>query len=52
MSRLADEIMNEYFKKKYYSKRKRQKCTDKKCIECKLLSICTETEKDEHKRGD
>ncbi|HJJ05787.1 MAG TPA: hypothetical protein OIM45_08155 [Clostridiaceae bacterium] len=47
MSRLADEIMSEYFKKKYYSKRKRQKCTDKKCIECKLRIVCEGWEENE-----
>lgn len=46
-SYLANEIMNEYNRKKYYANKRRQKCKDKKCIECKLRIVCEGWEENE-----
>lgn len=50
-SYIADSIMNEYYRQKYYVKRKREKCKDKKCTECKFIDICIEGEKDGRERN-
>lgn len=35
MSRIADEIVEEYKRRKAFEKKQREKCTSKKCKECK-----------------
>lgn len=40
-SYIADSIVNEYKRKQYYAKRRREKCKDKKCTECKYIDVCT-----------
>lgn len=40
-SYIADSIVNEYKRKQYYAKRRREKCRNKKCTECKYIDICT-----------
>lgn len=42
---LAGQIIDEYRRKQYYAKKRREKCKDKKCEECKFVSVCTETGK-------
>lgn len=42
MSRIADEIVEEYKRRKAFEKKQRQKCNNKKCNECRYERICTE----------
>lgn len=42
---LAGQIIDEYRRKQYYAKKRREKCKDKKCTECKFVSVCTEIDK-------
>ncbi|MCI8587928.1 MAG: hypothetical protein HFJ49_04895 [Clostridia bacterium] len=51
MSRIADEIVKEYKIKKLFEKKRREKCTNKKCKECKYETICTESETKHYKIG-
>lgn len=46
-SYIADSIVNEYNRKQYYAKKRREKCKNKKCTECKYIDICRESEKNE-----
>lgn len=46
-SYIADSIVNEYNRKQYYAKKRREKCKNIKCTECKYIDICTESEKNE-----
>ena len=46
-SYIADSIVNEYNRKQYYAKKRREKCKDIKCTECKYIDICTKSEKNE-----
>lgn len=41
---IADEIDWEYKLKKKYERRRAQRCKDRKCAECNLKDICTESE--------
>ena len=41
--------MDEYRRKQYYAKKRREMCKDKKCEQCKFASICTETLKKTNK---
>lgn len=41
---IADEIDWEYKLKKKYAGRRAQRCKDRKCAECELKDICTESE--------
>lgn len=43
MSRIADEIVEEYKRRKAFEKKQREKC-NKKCKECKYEGICTQNE--------
>ena len=45
-SYIADSIVNEYNRKQYYAKRRREKCKNIKCTECKYIDICKEGVKD------
>ena len=45
-SYIADSIVNEYKRKQYYAKKRREKCKNKKCTECKYIEVCTEGGKD------
>ena len=40
-SYIADSIVNEYNRKQKYAKKRREKCKNKKCTECKYIDICT-----------
>ncbi len=42
---LAGQIMDEYRRKKYYANKRRQKCKDKNCEECRFRDVCIEGEK-------
>lgn len=44
---IADEIDWEYKLKKKYAGRRAQRCKDRKCAECELKDICTESERRE-----
>lgn len=44
MSRIADEIVEEYKRRKAFEKKQREKC-NKKCTECRYERICTESER-------
>ena len=44
-SYIADSIVNEYNRKQKYAKKRREKCKNKKCTECKYIDICTEGNK-------
>ncbi|MCI8486048.1 MAG: hypothetical protein HFJ20_02940 [Clostridia bacterium] len=37
---LAGQIMDEYRRIQYYAKKRREKCKDKKCEQCKFKDIC------------
>jgi hypothetical protein len=41
-SYIATEIDREYKLKKYYENKKRNKCKEKPCEQCKAFSVCTE----------
>lgn len=45
-SYIADSIVNEYNRKKQYAKKRREKCKNIKCTECKYIEVCTEGGKD------
>lgn len=49
-SYIADSIVNEYKRKQYYAKRRREKCKNKKCAECKYIDICLESGVDQDER--
>lgn len=40
-SYIADSIVNEYNRKQQYAKKRREKCKNIKCTECKYINICT-----------
>ena len=44
-SYIVDSIVNEYNRKQYYAKRRREKCKNIKCTECRYIDICTEGNK-------
>ena len=46
-SYIADSIVNEYNRKQKYAKKRREKCKNIKCTECKYIDVCTEGGKDE-----
>ena len=46
-SYIADSIVNEYNIKQKYAKKRREKCKNTKCTECKYIDVCTEGGKDE-----
>lgn len=43
-SYIANEIDNEYRRRKAYEKAKRQKCKEKECINCQYSKICEDKE--------
>lgn len=45
MSYIANEIIEDYKRRKAFEKRKRANCKDKKCKECDYEIICTESER-------
>ena len=45
-SYIADSIVNEYNRKQKYAKKRREKCKNKECTECKYIEVCTEGGKD------
>lgn len=46
---IANEIDQEYRRKKFYESRNKQKCKNKSCKECSIKKNCTEGGKDEEK---
>lgn len=44
-SYIADSIVNEYNRKQKYAKKRREKCKNKKCTECKYIDVCMEGNK-------
>lgn len=40
----ASIVDNEYRTRKAYKRRRREKCKDKKCIECEYHKVCEEGE--------
>lgn len=41
---IANYIMQEYKLKQAYAKKKREKCKEKQCIECKYFNVCSDIE--------
>ena len=50
-SYIADSIVNEYNRKQYYAKKRREKCKNKKCTECKYIDICLASRVDQDERN-
>ncbi len=46
---IANEIDQEYRRKKFYESRNKQKCKNKSCKECSIRKNCTEGGKDGEK---
>lgn len=44
-SYIAEQIDREYRRKQLINRKRSEKCKDKKCVDCKYIKICTESEK-------
>lgn len=44
-SYIAEQIDREYRRKQAISRKRSEKRKDKKCVDCKCIKVCTESEK-------
>ena len=43
-SYIAAEIDRDYKREQFYKRKKREKCKEKECANCKFFEICTESQ--------